>query len=327
FEYFRNSVLDARDWFVNANRLAKPQERQNDFGGVFGGRILRDRSFFFFSYEGLRLRQPATQQSVVPDTAARQQAPATMRPFLDAFPIPNGASFGSALAQFNASFSNPSSLDVYSIRIDHAISSKATLFGRYDFSPSSLALRSPALAGPILSMTNSLSSSVHTMTFGTTQLIGVRMTNEVRANYSNQRVNAKFFLDNFGGATPFPDSAVFPNGVSSANGLFLFFIPGIGEYVQGKQSIDEQRQINVVDNLSVTSGSHQLKFGVDYRWLAPFSSPFSYRQFVQFSGMTAMPGGVLSGTALLAQSSVFQSNSLLSHNFSLFGQDTWKITP
>src|SRR6266404_3130388 len=65
FEYFRNDVLDARDWFVNFNNLAKPAERQNDFGGVFGGPVLKDKAFFFFSYEGLRLRQPATQQTVV----------------------------------------------------------------------------------------------------------------------------------------------------------------------------------------------------------------------------------------------------------------------
>src|SRR5262249_34971284 len=58
-----------------------------------------------------------------------------------------------------------------------------------------------------------------------------------------------------------------------------------------------------------------------------FSSPFSYRQFVDFSGMSASPGGALSGTALLAQSSAFQGNALLSQNFSLYGQDTWKITP
>lgn len=76
FEYFRNDVLDARDWFVNYNNLPKPKERQNDFGGVFGGPILKDKTFFFFSYEGLRLRQPSTQQTAVPDNASRQQAPA-----------------------------------------------------------------------------------------------------------------------------------------------------------------------------------------------------------------------------------------------------------
>src|SRR5258705_1848654 len=94
FEYFRNDVLDARDWFVNFNRLAKPAERQNDFGGVFGGPVVKDKTFFFFSYEGLRLRQPATQQTVVPDDASRQQAQGTIPtilPYLNAYPVANGA--------------------------------------------------------------------------------------------------------------------------------------------------------------------------------------------------------------------------------------------
>src|SRR5436190_304453 len=132
FEYFRNSVLDARDWFVNANGLAKPQERQNDFGGVFGGPLRKDRAFFFFSYEGLRLRQPSTQQTAVPDAAARQQAPLAIRPYLNAFPVANGPSVGTGLAQFNASYSNPSTLNATSIRLDHTINSKLSLFGRYN---------------------------------------------------------------------------------------------------------------------------------------------------------------------------------------------------
>src|SRR5216684_3195721 len=52
FEYFRNDVLDANDWFngyTNNPPLPKAAERQNDFGGVFGGPIIRDRTFFFFS--------------------------------------------------------------------------------------------------------------------------------------------------------------------------------------------------------------------------------------------------------------------------------------
>lgn len=327
FEYFRNNVLDSKDWFVNANRLAKPQERLNDFGGVFGGPIGKDKTFFFFSYEGLRLRQPSTQQSVVPSAQSREQAPASMRPYLNAFPNSNGATLSGGLAQFNASFSNPSTLDAYSIRVDHVVNSKLTLFGRYNFSPSSLDQRSPPLAGPILSLTSSLSSSVHTFTTGFTQLISPLISNEVRANYSNHRVGTRFFLDDFGGAEPLADSVLFPEGVSSSNGIFAMFIGGIGLYNQGNSGTSEQRQVNLVDNLSLTSGSHQMKFGVDYRWLAPFSSPFSYRQFVQFSGLSSTPGGALSGRASVAATFAMQGNSLLSQNFSVYGQDTWKITP
>jgi Carboxypeptidase regulatory-like domain/TonB dependent receptor-like, beta-barrel len=328
FDYFRNSVLDAKDWFVNYNGLAKPQERQNDFGGVFGGPAFKDKTFFFFSYEGLRLRQPSTQQTSVPDAASRQQAPDAMRPYLNAFPLANGETLGPGLAQFNASYSNPSTLDAYSIRVDHVVNSKISLFGRYNQSPSSLDERSPRLgSGPVLSMTNSLSSSVHTVTAGLTALVTPGISNEFRANYSNHKVSTKYVLDNFGGAVPLPDSLLFPSGYSSANGVFFMYIVGAGQINQGKLGISEQRQVNLVDNLSVTKGNHQLKFGVDYRWLSPFSSPFSYRQYVQFSGVTATPGGVLSGAASIAQAGAYQSNTLLSQNFSLYGQDAWKVTP
>jgi hypothetical protein len=324
FEYFRNDVLDATDWFVNAAALPKPKERLNDFGGVLGGPIIKNNTFFFFSYEGQRLRQPASMQTVVPDNQARQQAPAAMRPYLNAFPVANGTALGGGTALFNAGFSNPSSLDAYSIRVDHSLRSKLNLFGRYNFSPSNLDQRGPVFSsGRVLSAVNSLSSSVHTGTIGLTQIISPEISNEVRANYSNQRLGIDFVMDDFGGAAPLPDSLLFPSGISSANGTFLFIILGVGQYVQGKQGTTEQRQINLIDNLSVTKGSHQLKFGVDYRWLAPFSSPAAYHQFAAFSGVS----GALSGTALLAQSSSFQTNALLSQNFSAFGQDTWKISP
>ena len=324
FEYFRNDVLDARDWFVNLNGLPKPAERLNDFGGVLGGPIFKDRTFFFFSYEGQRLRQPSSLQTTVPDSQSRQQAPVAIRPYLNAFPVANGPALAAGVAQFNAGFSNPSSLDAYSIRIDHSLGPKLNFFGRYNYSPSSLDQRGPVFSsGRVLSVTNSLSSTVHTGTAGFTQMISPEISTEVRANYSNHRVDIKFVMDDFGGAKPLPDSLLFPSGITSDNGTFLFIILGVGQYVQGKQGTDEQRQVNLIDNLSVTKGSHQMKFGVDYRWLAPFSSPAAYHQFAAFSGVS----GALSGTALLAQSSSFQTNALLSQNLSLFGQDTWKITP
>jgi Carboxypeptidase regulatory-like domain/TonB dependent receptor len=324
FEYFRNSVLDANDWFSNFHHLPKPEERQNDFGGIFGGPILKDKTFFFFSYEGLRLRQPATQETVVPDMASRQAAPSTMQPYLNAYPIPNGSELGDGMAQFNGSYSNPSSLDAYSIRVDHAINSKLTLFGRYNNSPSQTSVRGPYLD---LSTTELLSTSVQTVTLGLTASITPSIGNELRANYSNDRVGSQFQLDNFGGAVPVPDSVLFPSGFSSAKDLFEFYLGGgAGEWTKGKFAIDEQRQINVVDNVSWAKRGHALKFGVDYRWLSPFSSQSSYLQFVQFNGLTG-PGGALSGAAVFADVAALQTATLLEHNFSFYGQDTWKLTP
>jgi len=98
FDYLRNTVLDANDWFngyTNNPPLPKAGEHQNDFGGTFGGPILKDRTFFFFSYEGLRLRLPETTLTQVPDasftpgTTNSRQDPLypAMQPFLNAFPL------------------------------------------------------------------------------------------------------------------------------------------------------------------------------------------------------------------------------------------------
>jgi hypothetical protein len=327
FDYFRNDVLDADDWFSDRNNLPKPAERQNDFGGVFGGPIIRNKAFFFFSYEGLRLRQPASEETAVPDIPTRQAQTAAgtaIRPYLSAYPIPNGAELGSGLAQFNAGFSSPSSLDAYSIRADQVVSSRLTFFGRYNYSPSTSTQRGPS--GTALSTTESLSSSVQTLTVGLTQLITPGIGNELRANYSNDRVSSRYALDRFGGATPPGDSLLFPSGFSSSNSFFELLVLGAGNYIQGKYGIDEQRQIDFVDNVSMTRGVHQLKFGVDYRWLSPFSSPLAYGQFGEFSGLSTAPGGALSGTALVAESLAIQPDALFAQNFSLYGQDACRIT-
>ena len=62
FDYLRNDFFDARNYF-DAPPLIKPPLRQNDFGGVVGGPILKNKTFFFFSYEGLRLLLPQTAPS------------------------------------------------------------------------------------------------------------------------------------------------------------------------------------------------------------------------------------------------------------------------
>ena len=64
YEYFRNTVLNAQGFF----NTVKPQENQNQFGGTFGGPIKKDRTFFFLSYEGRRVRQGQSGQTVIVPT-------------------------------------------------------------------------------------------------------------------------------------------------------------------------------------------------------------------------------------------------------------------
>jgi hypothetical protein len=71
YEYIRNKVLNANDWFSNHGNLARAPWIQNQFGGNVSGRVFKDRTFFFYSYEGFRLRSSAPFTSTVP-TAAEQ---------------------------------------------------------------------------------------------------------------------------------------------------------------------------------------------------------------------------------------------------------------
>src|SRR5262249_56307163 len=117
-------ALDANDWFANNQGLKRAALRQNDFGGVLGGPILKNRTFFLFSYEGLRLRQPQVAITEVPTLSTRQMAPLLTSPLLDAFPLPTGPELGNGLALDSASFSDPTNLNAVSIRVDHTLTSK-----------------------------------------------------------------------------------------------------------------------------------------------------------------------------------------------------------
>ena len=161
FDYFRNDVMDANDWFSNAAGLARSPERHNDFGGFLGGPLYlprfgegspalhsgKNRTFFFFNYEGARLRIPTTQVIQVPSADARSgrttpAASAAIMPFLNAYPQPNGPVAANGFtAQFTGAFSNSATLNATSIRIDHTFNGRFSIFGRYNNAPSQLASR------------------------------------------------------------------------------------------------------------------------------------------------------------------------------------------
>ena len=70
FEFFRHDQFDAHNYFDPKDQPVPPL-RQNQFGGAFGGPVVRDRSFFFFSYEGQRVRRSLTRTFSVPTAAVR----------------------------------------------------------------------------------------------------------------------------------------------------------------------------------------------------------------------------------------------------------------
>ena len=338
FDYFRNDLFDANDWFNNLTGQHKPATRQHDFGGVLGGPVLfprfgeggsplsysgRNKTHFFFSYEGLRLRQPQSAITFVPSLSARAAAPAAIRPYLNAFPIPNGPENPvTRFAQFAASFSNPLTLDATSLRIDQLIGSSMTLFGRYNYSPSKSVQRGGTAS---LNTLGTNATTTQTLTVGGTVILTPVVNNEWRFNYSRITGSSFFDLDSFGGAVVPSDSLLFTSFAPKSNSQFSLILLGANNAFLnvGTAADNLQRQINIIDNVSLAHGSHSFKFGVDYRRLLPVFAPRAYALSHTFNGVN----GALTGRTLQTQiGAEFFSREPIYDNLSLFGQDSWKIS-
>ncbi len=325
FEYFRNDVLDVNNWFANNKGLPKPALRQNDFGGVLGGRIIKDKLFFFGSYEGLRVRQPQIANTYVPSLATRQTAPTAVQPLLDAFPEPNGPDLGSGIAAFAAGYSDPSSLDSYGGRIDYLLSERLTLFGRYSDALSSIVQRGGGTFKTAYSNLQHTKDRTQTVTVGAVVGITPHVIDELRFNYSLSRGHSFLTLDSFGGALPPSDSVLFPSPQSSSNSLFFFygdFNPFGLSFSAGKLANNLQHQINLTDSVSSIVGRHQLKFGIDYRRLNPEGGEAPYQLYYQFGSLANVLANSVPAAFVVSRTPV----QMVTSNWSIFAQDTWKVT-
>lgn len=332
FDYVRNEIFDANNYFANAAGLPRQPLRQNDFGGTIGGPLFvprvydgRDRTFFFFSYEGLRLRQPVvTEPLQVPSLATRANATGVTRDILNAFPLPIGPAFAGdpTAAPYIASFTNPSTLDATSFRIDHAAGDRLTVFGRYNYAPSEDEQRARFCAASCVA---DLTFRTQTLTLGGTMLFSPRLTNDLRFNYSTSKVNQTYFIDTFGGAVVPPDSSLFPSFTTGANGyIYIEANPsGSNTISSGLFSDNEQRQVNVVNTTSYTAGTHALKFGVDYRRLTPVSNSGTYKRSFLPDSIAALVNNTPTDATIVAPDVVLRP---VYHNFSAFGQDTWRAS-
>jgi len=328
FEYLRNDVLDANDWFADNKGLRKPELRQNNFGGVLGGPIIKDKLFFFGSYEGLRIRQPQIANTYVPTLATRQSAPAAVQPLLDAFPEPTGGTCpncSAGTASFAAGYSDPSSLDSYSGRVDYLLSRKLNLFGRYSDAPSSTIQRGGGRFQTAYSNLNHTKARTQTVTVGAEGTITPHAINELRFNYSLSHGQSFLTLDNFARAVPPPDSVLFPPSQSSRNGFWAFFgdfNPFGLKYFAGKIADNRQHQINVTDSFSWIAGTHRMKFGVDYRRLNPEEGSLTYQLEYIFLSLSNVLANSVPEAVVASRSPDVQ---MVISNWSLFAQDTWSI--
>ena len=321
FDYLRNDIFDARNYF-DAPPLPKPPLRQNDFGGTLGGPILKDKTFFFFSYEGLRLRLPQTATGALFTASAKAAVAPSYQPTLNALPLPAPNAplvdpscddvTNPCMANLTVAYSDPSSLNATSIRVDHNVNKKVTLFARYNYAPSYGATR----YWEELAYNN---VNTQTLTAGVTILFAPTKVNDFRGNWSRNTGDIIVSLTNFRGAVPPPTSFLFPPSslfrFDKGEALLNF---GPQEVRAGTQRNNVQRQLNFVDTFSWAVGVHQFKFGIDYRRLNPTAlEATSYGIFPAYAELVA---GTMS-SAIVSASDPFSVNI---DNSSLFAQDTWR---
>lgn len=269
FDYLRNNYFDANDWFNDNLGTPITALRQNDFGGTLGGPIWfprlydgRNKSFFFFSYEGLRLTQPQAAQTLyVPSTDLRTQAPAVLQPVLNAYPLPTGPALSNGLAPFVQTASLPSSLDSTSVRFDQQIGPKVKVFYRFSDSQSAKSTLN-------LSVLTSIFQSSYTNTLGITAELKPQTVNEFRFNYTANNGGAVAAIGNYGGATPVSLlnlQGIDRNNNPRAQAAFLLRFPGYSEPLQESNVAQPQDAWDLNDSITFVYRNHTLKIGADHR--------------------------------------------------------------
>src|SRR5450631_1394180 len=127
---FRHELLAANDWFANVAGISRGPLRLNDIAPSFGGPLRRNRTFFFLSYQHMALRGSYVSRQPVPSDEARAAAPDWIQPALNLYPQANGPALGNGLASWFGRNIRPSQLDSGLVRVDHALTSRVTIFGR-----------------------------------------------------------------------------------------------------------------------------------------------------------------------------------------------------
>ncbi|OFW34018.1 MAG: hypothetical protein A3J28_04880 [Acidobacteria bacterium RIFCSPLOWO2_12_FULL_60_22] len=256
FEFLRNDKLDARR-FEDPGDL--PPFKRNQFGGTFGGPIKQDKTFFFLGYEGLRQRLNESAVWNVPTAEGRrgigvlepgEVVDPRIVPYLNLYPLPNGAILGGGIGLYVADESQPTMENFGSARIDHNISENDFFFARYTGSRAD-----SSKTGNLLSPQVSTSSR-HLFTMQEDHIFSHTLLNTFRVGFNRS----------FGFSAP----------GQVKGGENLGFAPGVplGELEAGNGSVistlgpagigivdDLQNAFQYEDNVTYTRGAHTMKFG------------------------------------------------------------------
>lgn len=333
YDYLRNTIFDANDYFnkFNSPVIGRQALHQNDFGGTIGGPVFipklytkRDRTFFFFNYEGLRLTQPiASGLAYVPTSAVRASAGNTpLGAALNAFPLTNApagssnADLGDGLAVYTAGYTSPSSIDSESIRLDHSFSDTEKIFYRFSNTPSNNL--APYLAGEEATQQNN-----RTNTLGLTSVISGSSTNEFRFNFtSNVGTQASKYVQQPGAVTTnLLEDLGYPGTLPAYYvGVSLIFTQTSS--ISSYKGTNSARGLNITDAFTLSKGRHSLKLGIDYRRLTSTNVAESPNVGYDFYSQ----GGVAKNAFDYAYVYSFASSYPAYINFSSFAEDEWEVT-
>jgi len=242
-------------------------------------------------------------------------APPNLRPLLNAFPVGTAGDLGHGLAESVVSGSNPARLDAGSLRVDHALTMRNSLFARYNQAPSASAFG--------YSQIDTSQYQSNSLTLGLASMLLANLNNDLRLNVSSVRVSSHSTATGAGAAVRLDFPKIFPESIQGADVLYGFGIGDIGQILSGDSARSKQDQWNAVETLAINRGRHAIRLGVDYERLTPARD----RLAVSVAGRYRSLADVLAGRAISVTESRADAASSLIETLSLFLQDTWRIHP
>lgn len=341
FGRVRDNAWNARDWFANSRGLALPRPSYRSLGGVFGGPIRHNRTFFFASVEKSQLFDSGLQLTSVPSLAARQNAPEKLKLVVDSFPYASGRDLGGGEAEGLLPLTRNASLTSYGARIDQSLGSHGTLFGRFVESPSA------SQSGGMAASTGGI-SSWRSVTAGLTAGTSGGAVHDLRFNYSHAGFHSRVFGISqfaFGLAGILPVDVVTISGGPDGQSSFFnlgsvppnltsvlppthpgyttmgLSLPGLGQFTSGDYGQTRQDQWELRETFSGQSGRHQFRAGIDYIRLTP-SRDVGLSTIL---GTATSLQGLLNGDPLAIAYSQIAPRGATVHMVSLFAQDTFRV--
>jgi hypothetical protein len=309
----RSQTFDANDWFANRAGLMRPPAALFDGAVTLGGPVRRDRTFAFAAFEALRMSSPFTWEFAVPSIASRKTAPLRLRPLLDAFPLPNGPALAGGSAEVTASASRPARSTLGTLRVDHALTARISIFGRYQTTSSN--------ARNGFAQVDDSRFSNNSFTLGASAQVSPNIVGDIRVGVTRTSVASNWMATGDGGSSPIDLASIFPSPTAAGTVLYGFAVGGIGQIIGGEASRSRQTQCQTTGTLAWTRNAHALRFGADYIRLSPVRDRLASSVSGWFGSLT----DVLSNVPMVVSQSQAAAASSRIETFAMFAQDTWRL--